>query len=323
MKILIMTPQAEFNQNQQTQLAKIGTINYTKNRDEYPSEKLLKLCKGFQIIGADPDNLGGFERAKSQLTKIIDRLPSLKGIALASTSTEWIDLKLCRKKKIIVTNIPHYSTESVAEHTVGLLICLAKNIIINDRKFWSGKESKFGSGPGFELKGKTLGVIGLGSIGSRVAELAQAIGMRVIAYNRSLKKQKGVIMKSLNYVLSQSDALSIHLGCNKQTHHFISKKEITHMKKGVIIVNLIGPVPPEQEVVDKKAMSRALKMGKVAFYAYEGEDLTNNPLSKAENAIGLKGFAWYTKDALDRAKKIWVDNIVGLTKNKPINSISY
>lgn len=128
-------------------------------------------------------------------------------------------------------------------------------------------------------------------------------------------------MKPFNYVLSKSDALSIHLGCNKQTYHFISKKEINKMKKGVIIVDLIGPVSPEQEVVDKKAMAKVLKMGKVAFYLYEAEDLVNNPLSKIENAIGLKGFAWYTKDALARAKKIWVENIIGLVRNKRVNPV--
>lgn len=169
MKITIFVPQSEFTKKQQKRLTGLGDIIYTDSRREYPIGELIELVKNSEILGADPDNLGGFEKAKPRLTKLMEGLPQLKGVALAATSTEWIDLNYCRKRKVVVTNIPHYSTESVAEHALGLLICLAKNIIINDRKFRSGEESKFGSDPGFELKGKTLGIIGLGSIGGRVA----------------------------------------------------------------------------------------------------------------------------------------------------------
>ncbi len=129
-------------------------------------------------------------------------------------------------------------------------------------------------------------------------------------------------MKSLDKVLSESDVLSVNLACNKETYRFISEQQIRKMKKGVVIVNLVGPVTPDREVVDKKAMARALGAGIVAAYAYEAEDLTNNPLSKIENAIGLKGFAWYTKDALERAKEIWTDSIISIAKGSPINAVS-
>ena len=322
MKIAILAPKTEFTSEQRKKLSELGEIVYTDSRREYSMNKLIKLAKDSEILGADPDNLGGFEKAKPRLTKLMESLPKLRGVALASSSFGWIDLDYCRKRDIVVTNVPHYSTESVAEHTLGLLICLAKDIIVNDRKFWSGKESKFGLGPGFELKGKILGVIGLGNIGSRVAELGQAIGMKVVVYNRTPKRQKGVKMKSLDKVLSEADALSVNLACNKETHHFIAEKEIKKMKKGVIVVNLIGPVTPDREVVSKKAMAKALKEGKVAAYAYEAENLMDNPLSHIENAIGLKGFAWYTRDALDRAMEIWTNSVVSLVKGKPINVVS-
>ncbi len=164
MKITVLCPKLEFTKAQQERLAKLGEVVYTDSRQEYPTEELIKLAKGSEILGADPDNLGGFEKAKPELTKLMESLPKLQGVALASSSFEWIDLAYCRKRRVVVTSVPHYSTESVAEHALGLMICLAKNIIINDRKFWSGEESKFGSGPGFELKGKTLGVIVLGNI---------------------------------------------------------------------------------------------------------------------------------------------------------------
>jgi len=278
-------------------------------------DELIKLAKGSEILAADPDNLGGFEKAQEgRLTELMESLTHFKGVALSTTSFSWIDLDYCRKRNIVVTNVPYYSTESVAEHVLVLLICLAKKVILTDRRTQQGK---YKLDMGFELKDKTLGVIGLGHIGSRVAELGNAVGMKIIAYNRAPKQKENVEMKSLDKVLAESDTLSINLAHNKETHHFISKKELSKMKDGVIIVNLAT-----REIVDEKAMANALKSGKVASYAYEGEDLESGPLSKVETAIGLKGFAWYTKEALDRATEIWTKSIISIAKGKPVNVVT-
>ena len=169
---------------------------------------------------------------------------------------------------------------------------------------------------GFELKGKTLGIIGLGNIGSRAAELGNGIGMKVIAYNRSPKKMKNVKMVNMDFLLKEADAISLHTTHEESNNHMIGKKELMKMKKGVIVVNTV-----DRELVDETAMAQALKSGKVDSYGYEGEDLVNTPLAKLENAIGLKGFAWYTKEALENLYKIWVANLIALSKNKPQNRV--
>lgn len=315
MKITIFAPKIEFTAGQQRMLEGCGLVVYTKNRNECSLEKLKKLATSSEILGADPDILGGFEKAQSgRLTQLIESLPNLKGVALATTSIGWIDLGYCRKRGIVVTNVPHYSTESVAEHVLALLICLAKKIILTDRRTQKGQ---YKLDMGFELKGKTLGIIGLGHIGSRVAELGSAIGMRVIAYNRTPKQKENVEMKSLDEVLAESDALSINVAHKPETEHFISQKEISKMKKGVVIVNLAA-----REVVDEEAMAEAIKSGQVGSYVYEGDDLESGPLAKIETAIGLKGFAWYTKEALDRATEIWTNSIISIAQGKPINVVS-
>jgi len=314
MKITILCPKTEFTKEQQKKLSLLGKVVYTESRKEYPPGQLIKLAKGSEIIGADPDNLGGFEKAKERLTKLMESLPKLKGVALASTSFSWIDLNYCKKRNVIVTNVPHYSTESVAEHVLGPMICLAKKIIISDRRTQKGK---YKLDMGFELKGKTLGVIGLGDIGSRVAELGNGIGMNVIAYNRSEKEQKNITLKSLDKVLVESDVISINVALNKDTEELISEKELNKVKNGVIIVNLAT-----REIVDEKAMAKALKSKKVASYAFEGEDLQSGPLADIETAIPLKPFAWYTKEALDRAAEIWTKSIISIVKNKPVNRIA-
>ncbi|KKR72444.1 MAG: D-3-phosphoglycerate dehydrogenase [Microgenomates group bacterium GW2011_GWC1_41_8] len=313
MKIAIFNPKNEFTKEQQIKLSQLGEVVYTKTRDELPLNKLLEMAKNADILGVDPDPLGGFEKAKKVLTKIAESLPNLKGVALSTTAYGWIDVTYFKKRNIPVSNIPGYSRESVAEHAFALLLCLAKRIIISDRKTQKGN---YELEMGFELKEKTLGIIGLGNIGSRVSEIGKCFGMRVIAYNKSKKRMKGVTMKSLDGVLRNSDALSLHVTDNPGNKKMISKKEIDKMKERVIIVNTV-----DRAIVDEKAMANAIKSGKVGGYAYEAEDLEHTPLAKIENAIGLKGFGWYTKDALENLFEIWAENIISVAKGKPIHVI--
>jgi len=185
MKIVIFNPQSSFSSELQKKLSSLGKVTYTKTREELPLQKLLEMAKGSDIIGVDPDPLGGFEKAKEKLTKIMESLPNLKGVCLSTTSFGWVDLEYAKKRKIPVSNVPGYSKESVAEQSIAFLLGSAKRIFISDRRTQKGKYELM---RGFELKGKTLGVIGLGNIGSRVAELGIGIGMNVIAYNRSPRR---------------------------------------------------------------------------------------------------------------------------------------
>lgn len=314
MKIVIFNPKDSFTSDQQKQLSSLGEVTYTKTREALPMEKLLEMAKGADIVGCDPDPLGGFEKAKEKLSKIIESLPNLKGVCLSTTSFGWVDLDLCKKRKISVSNIPGYSKESVAEQAIAFLLGASKRIFVSDRRT---NKDKYFLDQGFELRGKTLGIIGLGSIGTATAELAKGIGMNVIAFNRSKKSVKGVKMVSLNELFKQSDAISLHTTHETANNNMIGKPEVAKMKKGVFIVNTV-----DRELVDEKAMAEALKSGKVDTYVYEGEDLIHTPLAKLENAIGFKGFAWYTKEALQNLYQIWTNNFVALAKGKPQNRVA-
>lgn len=314
MKIVIFSSKDSFTPAQQKELASLGQVVYTKSEGELPMAKLLELGKGAEIMGTSPDAFGGFEKAKDNVTKVMESLPNLKGVCLGTTSFGWIDLDYCKKHKISVSNIPGYSRESVAEHTLAMLLCLAKRILVLDRKTQKGT---FELQMGFELAGKTLGIIGLGNIGSRVAELAQGIGMKVIAYNRHPKKMKDVIMKSLNDVLKESDAISLNTTHENSNKNMISKNEIAKMKKGVIIINTV-----DRDLVNETDMAQAIKSGKIGGYCYEGEDLVHTPLAKLENAVGIKAFAWFTKEALENLYRIWVSNLSALAKGKPQNRVA-
>ncbi len=312
--ITILTPKNEFSLEQQTQLSSLGQVQYTKSRAELSLDELIKFSKDTTILAFDPDNLGGFEKSERNLTKLIDALPQLKGIALDTTAFNYIDLDYCRKRKIIVTNVPHYSSESVAEHVIALLLGCAKRIFISDRNY---QKNQFQLTMGMEVKGKTLGIIGLGNIGQKVAELANGLGMEVIAYNRTPKKVVGIKMQTLSQVITQSDFISLNLALNDQTRGIINQKLISKFKPGVIIVNTA-----DRSLVDEKALIKALKNKQVDSYALEIDDPASSELNKLENVFLFKGFGWYTKEALERNKEIWIKNIIGIAQRKPVNPVT-
>jgi len=127
MKIAVFLAKENFSASDQKQLAKLGQVSYTKDRKALSLNQLLAHAKNADIIVADPDNFGGFEKAKPLLTKVIKTTPKLQAVCLASTSFGWIDLGYCQKRNILVSNVPGYSRESVAEHAIALLLCQAKN----------------------------------------------------------------------------------------------------------------------------------------------------------------------------------------------------
>jgi lactate dehydrogenase-like 2-hydroxyacid dehydrogenase len=313
-KIVIFNPKGSFTSELQKQLSFLGDVIYTETREALPMEKLLMMAEGADIVGCDPDPLGGFEKAKEKLSKIVESLPNLKGICLSTTSFGWVDLELCENRKISVSNVPGYSKESVAESAIAFLLGASKRIFVSDRRT---QQDKYKLTLGYELRGKTLGIVGLGNIGSATAELAKGIGMKVIAYNRTEMKMEGVEMVSLDELLKQSDAISLHTTHETANNNMIGETEIANMKKGVFIVNTV-----DRELVDERAMAEGLKSGKVDTYVYEGEDLVHTPLAGLENAIGFKGFAWYTKEALENLYQIWIANLVALANGKPQNRVA-
>jgi phosphoglycerate dehydrogenase-like enzyme len=170
---------------------------------------------------------------------------------------------------------------------------------------------------GFELAGKTLGIIGVGNIGSRTAELARGIGMNVIGYNHTPKTVPGVQMKTLDEVLAQSDAIAFHTTHTEENVGFIGKEEIAKMKQGVVIVNTA-----DDTVINEEAMAEALKSGHVDMYTCEGTLFEKSPLKGMERAIGLKGFGYYTREALQNLFEIFIDNIESFVKGKPIHVVN-
>ena len=236
-----------------------------------------------------------------------DACPNLKMLSIAFTGLDHIDLKECERRGIIVKNAAGYSTEAVAEESICMMIGLYRHIIENDKitRNCCGVPMV----PGREIANKTVGVIGLGAIGQRTAELAQAFGCKIIAWNRTPKEIEGVTIVDKETLFKESDIVTLHIALNDETRDFVTAKEIASMKDTAIIINAArGPVINAQDLSD------ALKEGKIAGAALDVYDVEppldkNNPLLSAPNTMLLPHIGFATKEAFELRLCIVVRNV--------------
>lgn len=190
---------------------------------------------------------------------VLEKLPKLKYITTMSTGFDHIDLEACKKRNIQVSNVPAYGEVTVAEHTFALILAVSRRIVESYMRVKNGYFSPEGL-TGFDLHGKTLGVVGVGAIGLNVIKIAKGFGMNVIGYKRSpdpeLEKEYGFKIHDLETVLQQSDIISLHLPYNQETHHLIDDEKFYMMKKGAVIINTA-----RGSIIDTKAMLAALDRG--------------------------------------------------------------
>lgn len=208
--------------------------------------------------------------------EVIDAGKKLKVIAMNGIGLNHIDVSYARSKGIAVINVPDASNDSVAELTIGLMLNLARRITPAFASVRQGEWNKHAF-IGYELTGKTLGIVALGKIGSRVAHIAQAIGMKVIAFDPFLTPEaaaaKNVILVELPELLEQADVISIHAPLTKDTYHMLGKDEIAKMKPGSFIVNA-----GRGGIVDEEALYEALKSGHLGGFA--ADVMQNEPPGK-------------------------------------------
>ena len=317
MKIAVLLPKQELSEAQQQRLAALGEVVFVVDEwKEYPVEELIPLCQGAVVLAVDPDIVGGIDSpaTPNNLRQLIDAIPTLRGVALDTTAYHYIDLAHCKEKGIVVTYVPGYATESVAEQTIGYVIGAAKRILHTIRQMHDDPKVLL---KGMEVGGKTLGILGLGRIGTRVAELAHAIGMKVVAWNRTPKIMPPYVeLDSVAGVLKRADIIVLALKETDETRNFLSAKRIEALKPGAIVIN-----PASAKLVDEQAMAEALKEGRVDTYVVETDDVGKGPLASLEGAFQFPFIAWYTKEALSRAFDIWIDGIEGILRGIPINKV--
>ena len=254
--------------------------------------------------------------------EIINACPKLKMLSVAFTGVDHVALDACRARNILVCNAAGYSTNAVAELTFGLAISVIRNIVPCDARCRRA-ETKDGL-VGFELFGKTFGVVGTGAIGARVAKIAAAFGCRVLAYSRTEKQElvdAGVQYVSLDELLAQSDFVSLHVPLTDATRGLINAEAIAKMKQGAVLLNTArGPV------VDSAALAAALNAGKLAgagIDVFEGEPpiAKDHPLCSAKNTVLTPHVAFASREALETRADIVFANIEKWLAGAPQNIV--
>ncbi len=243
---------------------------------------------------------------------VIDSAKRLKMISIWATTCHYADHEAARERGIVVTHVPGYASEAVAEHAFALLLAAVRRLPAADRHV---KDGLFDWRPfgGRELAGKTLGVIGTGAIGCRVAELGKAFGMRTLGFDKYPNPKRaaeiGLKYVDLQTLLKESDVVSLHVTLTPETEGMIGRKEIETMKQGVVVVNT-----SQGKVIDEKALAEALRSGKIFSAGLdvfaEEPPVKDNPLFRLDNVVLSPHVGFHTVEAVERCTDICIDNVV-------------
>ena len=255
---------------------------------------------------------------------VLVRAPKLELIAFTGVgAANFVNLNIATQNGITVTNTPGYADDTVAEHTMALMLDSVRHVSRLDRDTRKGGWYK--GLPGFDLKGRTLGLIGLGGIGSRVSHMAQAFGMRVIAWTRNPSPERaasaGVEFKDLETILSESDVLSLHLALTPDTENMLNAGNFKKLKRGAVLINTA-----RAEIIDETALLSALENGSISaagLDVFHDEPLPpEHPLRTLENVVLTPHTGFNTPEATSRIMDIAVDSLAAYFSGNPINVIA-
>ena len=253
-------------------------------------------------------------RSSSRFTEnVLARCARLRLLSLWGTGTDNVDLAAAAQRGVTVTNTPAVAADSIAEHCLALLLAVARRIPWADREVRQGGWPR---GGGVQMRGKTLGIIGLGAIGRRFAGLGAAIGMRVIAWTRRPDPSLGFDLVSLDQIYRESDVVSMHLRLSEESRGMIGPRELGMMKRSAILINSArGPI------VQDGALVEALSSGTIAgagLDVFDTEPLPKgHPLTRLENVVLTPHAAGVTPEALEAGLRMAIDNVFQFLDGTP------
>jgi glycerate dehydrogenase len=284
-------------------------------------EQVLERCSGYEIVLTnkvvlDPEN--------------IEKLPELKYIGVLATGTNVVDLNFAKERGICVTNIPGYSTDSVVQHVLALMLHFSSKVSIHNDAVQQGDwvnsiDFSFTLGTLNELSGKTLGIIGLGTIGRKLARVADAMGMKIVAAHQSsmdrLQLPYEVEWLPVDEVFARADFLSLNCPLTPETDKVVNAERLKKMKSSAIVINTgRGPL------VDEQALADALNKGTIAGAGLDvlstEPSACDNPLLSAKNCVITPHIAWASREARARLIAIAADNLSSFLSGIPQNVVN-
>lgn len=306
MKIYITYTKDSFTDEQIKILEESGNVVFLEKTFNL-NEALYLKDQDDKILAVDPDWYN-WEITEEHLSKI----PNLKAVCLATTAFDWIDLDYCKNHNIKVCSIPKYSTDSVAEYAVFLMFCLAKKFPIQAKANYQVDYTK--NMLTSELRNKTVGIVGLGTISTRIAKICEGLGMNVMYWNRSLK-ENNYQRTDLETIFKKADFIFPGFSTNDETKKIITD-DLIKMMNGNALINVVNN---SKEIFNHNLCLELAKEEKIS-YAFEAYD--DKRIKDYEgNVMVTAPYAFYTKEAIDRLIAIWVDNVVALSKGTVQNEV--
>lgn len=260
-------------------------------------------------------------------SRLIEELPVLKYIGVTATGYNVVDVQAAARRNVVVTNIPAYSTDSVAQLVFSHILNVVNRVELHAQSVKSGEWSAspdfaYWKTPQIELAGKTIGVVGFGRIGQRVGEIARAFGMKVIFQNRSVKSDvpEGMVQKNLAEVFAESDFVSLNCPLTADNGAFVNKKLLETMKSSAVLINT-----GRGGLINEADLAEVLNSGRIAaacldVLSTEPPSL-QNPLIRAKNCFITPHVAWATSEARQRLMDITVDNLKCFLSGNPKNVV--
>lgn len=288
--------------------------------DRTPSDKILERSIGAEVLITNKTPL---------LRETINKLPDLRYIGVLATGYNVVDIEAAKKRNITVTNVPAYSTMSVAQLVFAFILELCHHVQRHSDSVMNGKwaqspDFSYSEFPLIELSGKTLGIIGFGTIGKKVADIATVFGMNIIASSRSQTDQserKNFRWGQVEEVLEQADIVSIHCPLLPQTRGLINAGSLKRMKGTAFLINTSrGPVVVEQDLAD--ALNNDIIAGAGIDVLSAEPPSKDNPLFTAKNCLITPHIAWATKEARIRLMDVAVNNVAAFIDGKPVNVVN-
>lgn len=306
MNIYITYERTFFTEKQIKALEQYGKLIFLENYFDLDKAQYLH-DSAEKILMADP------EWYKWNLRKEhISKIKNLKAICINTTAFDWIDWQYCKENGIIVTHTPKYSTDSVAEYAIFLMMCLAKKLPIQIKTNYKMEYNH--EMLNTEIRNKTVGIIGLGTIGTRVAELCDNLGMKVIYWSKSSKENKYKRVE-IDDIFKESDFIIPTFATNEETRKIITDNRIKMMNGNSIINIIINPV----EIYNHKLMLEKAENNEIG-YAFEiYDDKTLNDYKG--NVMATAPYSFYTKESIDRLVDLWCNNTISILENKTQNIV--
>ncbi len=285
--------------------------------DRTSPDEVVDRCKGCDIVLTNKVVLDA---------EVLNQLPHLSYIGVLATGYNVVDLEVASRQSIVVTNIPAYSTNSVAQMVWAHILNITNHVgyyaeANKEGRWTNSKDFCYYDFTHTELAGKTFGVVGLGNTGMATARIAQAFDMDVLAYTSKDELPKGFEKATLDSLFKESDVLSLHCPLNESTKNMVNRERLQLMKPSAILINTSrGPVVNEADVAD------ALNDGLIAAYGADVLSVepaqADNPLLTAKNCFLTPHIAWATKEARERLIDICLKNVKAFIKGSPQNVVN-